>query len=130
MSTRSGLEGPDLQFHAGVAAFKDNGLNVAPSDGHSFGPNLAKPSSRGKLMLRSAMPTAKPRIMHNFLTTEDDRVTMLEGLRLALEIADQPELRDIRVSVHNAPASRSDADIMDFVRRSAQTDFHAPERAR
>jgi choline dehydrogenase len=50
---------------------------------------------------------------------------MLEGVRLALEMADQPALRDIRVSVYNAPASRSDADIMEFVRRSAQTDFHA-----
>jgi choline dehydrogenase len=40
-------------------------------------------------------------------------------------MADQPALRDIRVSVYNAPASRSDADIMEFVRRSAQTDFHA-----
>jgi choline dehydrogenase len=125
MATGSGLEGPDIQFHAGVAAFKDNGLSVALSDGHSFGPNLAKPSSRGKVMLRSAMPTAKPRIIHNFLATEDDRATMLEGVRLALEMADQPALRDIRVSVYNAPASRSDADIMEFVRRSAQTDFHA-----
>ena len=125
MATRSGLEGPDIQFHAGVAAFKDNGLTVALSDGHSFGPNLAKPSSRGKVMLRSAMPTAKPRIIHNFLATADDRVTMLEGVRLALEIAEQPALRDSRVSVYNAPASGSDADIMSFVRRSAQTDFHA-----
>ena len=77
------------------------------------------------MMLRSAMPTAKPRIIHNFLATEDDRATTLEGVRLALEMADQPALRDIRVSVYNAPASRSDAEIIEFVRRSAQTDFHA-----
>ena len=123
--TRSGLAGPDIQFHAGVAAAKHGGMTVLESDGHSFGPNLAKPSSRGQVTLRSPLPTAKPRIVHNFLATEDDRATMLEGVRLALEIAEQPALRDIRISVYSAPASRSDADIVDFVRQSAQTDFHA-----
>lgn len=124
LSSRSGLPAPDIQFHAGVGAVHAAGMGVAASDGHSFGPNVTKPSSRGKVTLRSPMPTAKPRIIHNFLATEDDRMTMLKGMRIALDIADQPALRDIRVAVHSAPASRSDTDIMDFVRRSTQTDFH------
>jgi choline dehydrogenase len=123
-STHSGLDGPDIQFHASVAAAKDGGMTVLEGDGHSFGPNLAKPSSRGKVTLRSSIPMAKPRIMHNFLATAEDRAAMREGVRMAMDIAAQPALRDIRVSVYSAPASPSDEDVMEYIRRSAQTDFH------
>ena len=42
---------------------------------------------------------------------------MLEGMRLTLDIADQPALREVLVDPYLVPASRSDDDIMDFVRR-------------
>ena len=125
VSTRPGLAGPDVQFHAGVSTYHDNGLGVPFADGYSFGPNLAKPTSVGKLSLRSAMPTAKPRILHNFLATDADRATMIEAMRISLRIAEQPAIRDAVTSVHRAPASDSEEDIMDFVRRNAQTNYHA-----
>jgi choline dehydrogenase-like flavoprotein len=125
VSTRPGLPGPDVQFHAGASTYHDNGLGVPFADGQSFGPNVAKPTSRGTVTLRSPMPTAKPRILHNFLATEEDRRTMVEGIRIALRIADQPALRAIRAGVHQAPASDSEDDIMDFVRRNTQTNYHA-----
>jgi choline dehydrogenase len=124
MSTRGGLEGPDIQFHTGVATYHDNGLGVPFADGQSFGPNVTKPTSRGTVSLRSTVPTAKPRILHNFLETAEDRATMMEGVRIALRIAEQPALRAVRAAVHNAPASASDDDVMDFVRRNTQTDYH------
>jgi choline dehydrogenase len=125
VSTRPGVRGPDVQFHAGASTYHDNGLGAPFADGQSFGPNVAKPTSRGTVSLRSPMPTAKPRILHNFLATEEDRRTMVEGMRIALRIADQPALRAIRAAPHQVPASDSEADIMDFVRRNAQTNYHA-----
>jgi choline dehydrogenase len=122
--TRADLEAPDVQFHAGVSMFFDEGLGVQYDHGHGFGPNVAKPTSRGRVTLRSRMPTAKPRIAHNFLATEEDRETMLAGMRLALEIADQPAVRDIRSETVRAPATDSDADIMAFLRRNTQTNYH------
>ena len=35
-------------------------------------------------------PDSKPRVLCNFLTTEEDRASMLAGVRIALEIAAQP----------------------------------------
>jgi choline dehydrogenase len=125
LCTRAGLAAPDIQFHSGVSTYHDNGLGVPFADGQAFGPNLAKPTSRGRVTLRSAVPTAKPRILHNFLATEEDRATMIEGMRMALHIAEQPALTEIRLEVHRAPASDSDADVWDYVRRTAQTNYHA-----
>ena len=122
--TRPELEAPDVQFHAGVSMFFDQGLGLQYDHGHGFGPNVAKPTSRGRVTLRSRMPTAKPRIAHNFLATEEDRETMLAGMRLALEIAEQPAVRDIRLETIRAPASDSDEDIMAFLRRNTQTNYH------
>jgi choline dehydrogenase len=123
--TRSGLDGPDIQLHASATTYHPHGQGSPFADGATFGPNLAKATSVGTVTLRSPMPTAKPRIVHNFLTTAEDRATMLEGMRLTLDIADQPAVRDVLVDPYLVPASRSDEDIMDFVRRYAQTNFHA-----
>jgi choline dehydrogenase-like flavoprotein len=125
VSTRPGLPGPDVQFHAGVSTYHDNGLGAPFADGYSCGPNLAKPTSVGKVSLRSAMPTAKPRILHNFLATEADRATMIEAMRISLRIAGQPAAQDAVSSMHRGPASDSEEDIMDFVLRNAQTNYHA-----
>jgi choline dehydrogenase-like flavoprotein len=94
VSTRPEPPGPDIQLHAGVSTYHHNGLGTPFADGCSFGPNLAKATSVGRVALRSPMPTAKPRILHNFLATEDDRAAMVDGMRLCLEIADQPAMRD------------------------------------
>jgi choline dehydrogenase len=124
ISTRSDLAGPDIQLHAGVSTYHHNGLGTPFADGCSFGPNLAKPSSVGKVALRSPMPTAKPRILHNFLATEEDRATMIEGMRISLEIADRPAMREVIERPHAVPASASEEDIMEFVRANAQTNYH------
>jgi choline dehydrogenase-like flavoprotein len=124
VSTRPDLAGPDIQLHAGVSTYHHNGLGTPFADGCSFGPNLARATSVGRLSLRSAMPTAKPRILHNFLTTEEDRATMIEGMRLCLRIAEQPAMRDVIAAPHAVPDSDSDEDIMAFVRANAQTNYH------
>jgi choline dehydrogenase-like flavoprotein len=122
--SRPELDLPDIQFHAGVGAYQDHGLGRPGADGQSFSPNLAKPTSVGQLTLRSSVPTAKPRILHNFLATQSDRDLMLDAMRICLDIAAQPALKAIYSGVHRAPASRSDADIMDYVRRACQTNYH------
>ena len=64
----------------------DGGLTAPEAPGMAYGPVVIKPTSRGKVMLRSPMPLAKPRVVCDFLTTEEDRASMRAGLRMALEI--------------------------------------------
>jgi choline dehydrogenase-like flavoprotein len=85
---------------------------------------IVKPSSRGKVMLRTPMADSKPRILCNFLTTEEDRASMLAGVRIALEIASQPALQAIVREPLSVPASDAEEDVFDWVDRASQTVYH------
>ena len=122
--TRPELEAPDLEFHFAAAPFFDEGLTPPPDNGYAFGPVIVKPFSRGKVMLRTPMADSKPRVLCNFLTTEKDRASMLAGVRIALDIASRPALKAIERETLSAPASDSDADILEWAARVSQTVYH------
>jgi choline dehydrogenase len=122
--TRPGLDAPDVQFHFAPSLFFDEGL-TAPSDhGYCFGPVVIHPTSRGRVMLRAPLPDSKPRVLCNFLTTDEDRRSMLDGMRMALEIALQEPLRTVQRAPFSVPSSDSDADLMAFIERAAQSVYH------
>src|SRR6201996_1800993 len=122
---RRGVSAPDVEFHFAPGMLYDQGLTAPEAGGYAFGPVVIKPTSRGRVMLRSPMPTAKPRVLCNFLTTDEDRASMLAGMKMALEMAGQPALRAVDPKPFRDPESGSDADLMAFVRREAMTVFHA-----
>jgi choline dehydrogenase-like flavoprotein len=122
--TRSDLPAPDVEFHFAAAPFFDEGLAPPPDNGYAFGPVIIKPSSRGKVGLRTPMPDSKPTVLCNFLTTEEDRASMLEGVRIALEIAAQPALEAIEREPLSVPASDSEKDIVEWFERASQTVYH------
>jgi choline dehydrogenase len=122
--SRPGLDAPDVQFHYAPVMFWDEGLTPPIDHAVTFGPVVIKPKSRGRVMLRAPLPDAKPRVLHNYLTEEDDRESMIAGMRLALEIAEQPALKAIERGPWRVPRSDSDEDIMDFVRQVAFTVYH------
>jgi choline dehydrogenase len=125
LRSRPELELPDIQLHAGVGAYQDEGLMPPPSDGHSLSPNIAKPTSVGRVVLRNSEPTAKPRILHNFLATQRDRDLMVEAVRMCMDIVDQPAMKAVHTGPLRAPASRSDADVLAFCKLACQTNYHA-----
>ncbi|MGW4534575.1 GMC family oxidoreductase [Nocardia sp. NPDC004340] len=124
VQTRTGLTGPDIQFHMAPVLFHGEGMGVASEHGFAFGPCLVGPQSRGTLTLRSASPTTAPRIHHNYLATEADRAALIAGLRAALDIAAQPALRELTTGEFSTPAGDSDAALLDFAARTAQTLYH------
>jgi choline dehydrogenase-like flavoprotein len=102
----------------------DGGLTAPEAPGMAYGPVVIKPTSRGRVMLRSPMPLAKPRILSNFLTTEEDRASMVAGLRMALDLAEQPALRSVIHQPFRVPESDSEEDLLAFARREGMTVFH------
>jgi choline dehydrogenase len=123
--TRAGLDAPDCQFHLATVLFHDEGLGAAPEHGVAFGPGVVKPTSRGAVTLRTASPFVKPRIQHNYLTTEADRATMLAGARVALRIAQQEALKPYITGEFKAPTPNvSDKDLMRFIEEKTMTIFH------
>jgi choline dehydrogenase-like flavoprotein len=122
--TRAGLEAPDVEFHFAPSMFFDEGLTAPADHGYCFGPVVIRPTSRGRVMLRAPLPDSKPRVLCNFLTTEEDRLSMLAGMRMALEIAVQEPLRRVERAPFSVPESDSDEDLMAFVKRASQTVYH------
>ena len=96
--TRPGLPAADVQFHMGAAYYEDHGAETY--DGHCavIAPVLVSPQSRGRVWLRSADPTAPPRIITNSLSEPDDLRSLVDGMQLAREIAAQGPMREIVVS--------------------------------
>jgi choline dehydrogenase-like flavoprotein len=95
--TRGGLAAADIQFHMGAAYYEDHGAETY--DGHCMviAPVLISPQARGRVWLRSADPTAKPRIITNSLSASEDVESLIASVRLAREIAEQTPLKEIIV---------------------------------
>jgi choline dehydrogenase-like flavoprotein len=121
---RPGVEAPDVEFHFAPSMFYDEGLTAPADHGYCFGPVVIKPTSRGRVMLRTPLADSKPRVLCNFLTTEEDRESALIGMRMALEIAAQPALRAVERAPFSVPDSDSDENVMAFIRRVAQSVYH------
>ncbi|MGH2890346.1 MAG: GMC family oxidoreductase [Solirubrobacteraceae bacterium] len=122
--SRPGLDAPDVEFHLAPGMLYDGGLTAPEAPGMAYGPVVIKPTGRGRVMLRSPMPLAKPRVLCNFLTTDEDRASMVAGLRIALEMAQQPALKAVIDKPFRVPESDSDQDLLAFARREGMTVFH------
>ncbi|MDR3083578.1 MAG: GMC family oxidoreductase N-terminal domain-containing protein [Streptomyces sp.] len=124
--SRDGLDAPDLQFHAAPVLFHQEGLGAATEHALAFGPCVLAPTSRGAVTLRTARPDAAPRIVHNYLTTTEDRDCIIAGTRIALEIAAQRAVTDVVTGPYGdlPTAADSDADILAWAQRFGQTLYH------
>jgi choline dehydrogenase-like flavoprotein len=95
--TRPGLPAPDIQLHAGPVFMDDHGATEFDGFAYTIGPTLLAPKSRGWVRLRSADPTAKPRILTNSLAEADDVASLVAGMELAREVmAQQPLAAKVR----------------------------------
>jgi choline dehydrogenase len=129
--TRGGLPAADIQFHMGAAYFEDHGAEEY--DGHCMviAPVLVSPKARGQVWLRSADPTAKPRIITNTLSHPDDVESMVTGMQLAREIAAQPQLREVVVKEIKPGTAATDRDQLEAdLRRRLMLIYHPVGTAR
>ena len=122
--TRDDLPAPDIEFHFAPSIFYDEGLNAPTDPGMAFGPVLIKPNARGWVKLRTPMPDSKPLVLCNFLTDEEDRRTLVAGVRIGLEIASQPALEAVATAPYSVPESDSEQDIVAWIERNGQPVYH------
>ncbi|KAG9121771.1 hypothetical protein FRC07_002137 [Ceratobasidium sp. 392] len=92
----SGPEAPDLELISMPLAFKNHGKDhVADGDLMCLGVIPLRPTSLGKITLRSNNPFDAPVIDPNYLSTKHDLDTFVRGMRLALRIARTEPLRSM-----------------------------------
>jgi len=116
---------PDIQMHFVPAFLDDHGRNTLPGHGMTIHACPLRPRSRGKLTLQSADPIKAPLLQPNYLESEYDRRLMLECARLARAIFSQEAFRSYAGDeLYPGKSLQSDADLLDFVRRKAETIYH------
>ncbi|GGW72301.1 GMC oxidoreductase [Streptomyces lucensis JCM 4490] len=101
-------------------------LNNAARLGHGFtiGPGVARPLSRGRLTLASADPDAHPLIDPAYLTHPADLDALVQGVRIAADIAATDPLAGLTTGRAPLGATATRSELEEFVRANAQTQFH------
>jgi 4-pyridoxate dehydrogenase len=129
LKSQADLVQPDIQLLSNITPF-DAGPYLPPFrrafvDKFSILPVLLNPQSRGEVRLRSADPTASPRIFQNFLATDRDRSVLREAVKIARELGRQPPLQPYIAEEIDPGADRqSDMEIDAHIRGTGLTSHH------
>jgi choline dehydrogenase-like flavoprotein len=124
LTSRPGLERPDLQLHFTIGLVADHGRDRKPRYGFSCHVCVLRPRSRGSVGLSSPDPLAPPRIDPAFLADDEDAALLQRGVKMTLEILGQRALDGLRGANVFGEEGRSDDALMDLIRRRADTIYH------
>jgi choline dehydrogenase len=122
--SRPDLPAPDMQLYCMPAMVTPELLTPPDGPGITLPASLQKPISRGYVAVVSPDPTAKPLIVHNYLAEPQDLRAQIDGVRIAMEIAQTKPIASCLGEKQLAPASTSDEDIEAFIRSYVQTHYH------
>lgn len=123
--TRPELATPDIQFHfQPLSADK-------PGDGlHKFSAFTAsvcqlRPESRGRIEIASPDPMDYPKIHPNYLSTETDCRTAVDGMKVTRAICSAPSMRDhVKEEMLPGPEVQGDEALLAAARKYSQTIYH------
>lgn len=116
---------PDIQFHFGTISSEVPGGPVHPFSGFTSSVCQLRPRSRGTVEIASSDPTVPAKMQPNYLDDEYDRYIMVEGVKVARKVASAPSLAAfIDREMVPGPAAASDAQLLEYIRKSATTIFH------
>src|SRR5690606_14321269 len=86
---------------------------------------LCRPLSRGHVRIVSPDPRDNPHIIFNHLEREEDRVGLVEGMKMAKKIADAMPVKELNIrEIEPGPQGDTDEGLLEYIRASADTAFH------
>jgi choline dehydrogenase len=114
-----------VQTHFLTFSLDRMGEKLHPFSGFTASICQLRPTSRGSVRIRSADPRDPPAIRYNYLATEHDRRTMIDGMRVLRRILEQPAIRPYIASEHmpGAPV-QSDDEWLAYFRETGGTIYH------
>jgi choline dehydrogenase len=123
--TRPNCATPDIQFHIQPLSSQSPGHGLDPFSAFTTSVCQLRPESRGHVRITSSDPHAHPEILANYLATETDCRTMVEGVRIGRRIAEAAPLAPIlKCEREPGPEAASDDEILDWIRDRATTIYH------
>ena len=124
--TRPEVAGPDIQYTIVHASFRDVKKRIFDSHpGMTIAPCQLRPESRGSIHIKSPDPLTAPAIRGNFLDTQNDRSTIVEGMKIARRIVAAPALGSYTGDeIDPGGEVNTDDEWLDFARRVGNTVYH------
>ena len=122
---------PNLMFHFLPVAVRYDGSVPAAGHGYQFhiGPMFS--NSRGWVRIQSDDPFQKPKLLFNYLSTQEDRQEWTEAVAVARNIMDQPAFAPFNGGeVSPGRDVQGDVAVLDWVRKDAETALHPSCTAR
>ncbi len=116
---------PNLQYHFLPIAIRYDGS--APKQGHGYQVHVGPMNTdvRGQVKITSADPSVYPRILFNYLSTEQERRNWVEAIHCTRRIMTQPAFDEYRgEELAPGPTVQSDEEILDFVARQGESAYH------
>lgn len=84
-----------------------------------------RPESRGEIVLKSPDPFDAPAMKPNYLATETDRRTIVDGLKMGRNLLSSPHMQAYVASEYvPGPGVQTDAQLLDYARNNGGTVFH------
>ena len=129
--TNPRLSTPDVQIHFLPFSTDKMGEKLHSFSGFTASVCQLRPESRGSLRIRSADPAVPPEIRINYLATEVDRTTNVEGLKILRKILHAPALRPYVVDEVDPGAKvTTDEELLNYCRQRGSTIYHPTSTCR
>ncbi len=116
---------PNLMFHFLPIAIRYDGSSPVSAHGYQVHVGPMYSDVRGRVRIRSTDPREHPAVVFNYLSTPTDRQEWTEAIRVARNILNQPAFAPFNGGeVSPGPSVSTDAEIIDWVARDAETALH------
>jgi choline dehydrogenase len=122
--SREGLDSPDINISL-IPFLVTKDFQLAKQPGMTLITHPLRPESLGSIHIAAADPAQPPAIRFNFLSSEIDREVTLAGMRMCREVMTGDAMAGIiGEEMAPGPALVSDEDLIEWVKRNAETTYH------
>lgn len=123
--TRPELATPDVQYHYFISSAERIGEPLHPFPGATIATCPLRPESRGSIEIESADADQAPTIRANYLSTESDRQTMIDGLRIARRLFQSLAMKEyFTEEIRPGEDVQTDEELLAFMSERASTAYH------
>jgi choline dehydrogenase len=123
--TRPDLATPDIQYATVMFSADRPAEGLHRFSGFSLVGYQLRPESRGELKLKTANPADAPAMHANYLATDTDKRTIVDGLKLGRRLLSTPDMQHYIASEYiPGPQVQTDDELLDYARQYGGTVFH------
>ena len=123
--SKAGVDYPDIQYHFLPIAVRYDGQTAA--EGHGFQAHVGpmRSPSRGAVSLRSADPFDAPKILFNYMSSDQDWQDFRTCIRLTREIFAQEAFKPfVKHEIQPGDAVQSDDELNSFIKEHVESAYH------